>query len=131
MVEHLCLEGQTGCGQEEPGGGHEVYMPEPIAGMSGHGYRVRISEIGGRLNAFACSDEFYLSSSAGAAMIESFHLGEPSIAVVSPTKDSVAMAGEEYTIEVIIFYFFYAIYGRVFCCVKQPHGQHVRKRRSQ
>lgn len=111
--------------QEEHGGGHEVYMPEPLAGLSGHGYRVRISQVDGGPNAFAFSDNFYLSSLTDAILIESFYLGTPSIAVVSPMKDSVAIAGKELTVEVGIC--FYPACASVFYRVKQPLRQHTRK----
>lgn len=71
-------------------------MPEPLGFVSGDGYKVRISEVGsGRVQ---CSDDFYLMSTE-----DSLLHGEPgpaSIAVVAPTKEAVAAAGEEYTVQV-------------------------------
>lgn len=66
-------------------------MPEPV--VPGDGYRVRISQVGG--DNVRCSDSFYLMpwtdgvAGTGAA-----------ISVVSPTSESLALAGEEYTVEV-------------------------------
>lgn len=66
-------------------------MPEPI--VPGDGYRVRISQVG--TDNVRCSDSFHLlgsdASTAGTG---------GSISVVSPTSESVAVAGEEYTVEV-------------------------------
>lgn len=80
--------------QEE--GGYDVTMPEPLAFVSGDGYKLRISEVGsGRVE---CSDDFYLMSTE-----DSLLPGEPgpaTIDVLSPTKEDVAVAGEEYTVEV-------------------------------
>lgn len=84
----MCPEGDAGCAADE--GGYEVVMPEPI--IPGNGYRVRISRVGD--GEARCSGDFYLMPSEDA-------LGSPpSISILSPTADSVALAGEEYTVEV-------------------------------
>lgn len=66
-------------------------MPEPI--VPGSGYRLRISEVGG--DAVRCSNNFYLISSGDGTTGT-----EASIMVTSPASESVAIAGEEYTVEV-------------------------------
>ena len=71
-------------------------MPEPITGSSGDGYRVRIAEVG--TDKAYCSDDFYLMSSADAALVEG--VGGASLGVVAPNSDSMAVSGEEYTVEV-------------------------------
>ena len=71
-------------------------MPEPIAGNSGDGYRVRITEVG--TDKFRCSQDFYLMSSVDAALLGA--AGGATMDVVVPTSDSIAVAGEEYTVEV-------------------------------
>ena len=85
----LCPEGDTGCAAQD--GGYEVVLPEPIE--SGDGYRIRISEVGG--DEVRCSDSFYLMGSE-----EGMSGTGASIRVVSPTSESVALAGDEYTVEV-------------------------------
>lgn len=66
-------------------------MPDPI--VSGDGYHVRIAEVGA--DRARCSDSFYLITPS-----EADEWARPWIMVVSPTSDSVALAGEEYTVEV-------------------------------
>lgn len=97
LIEHLCPEGELGCGRDADGG-YDVTMPEPLGGVSGSGYRVRITQVGYSPERVRCSDNFYLVS---ADELPVLGYGEgPSIAVVSPTADSVAVAGNEYTVEV-------------------------------
>ena len=74
-------------------------MPEPIVEYSGGGYRVRIAEVG--TDRSRCSDNFYLISSADAALAGA--AGGASLEVVAPNSDSMAVAGEEYTVEVSYF----------------------------
>ena len=93
-IADLCGESGSNCVQEESTA--EVVLPEPIAGYSGDGYRVRITEVG--TDRFRCSQDFYLMSSADAALVGMD--GGASLDVVVPTSYSVAVAGEEYTIEV-------------------------------
>lgn len=59
---------------------------------------MRIAEIGGGVDSIRCSDDFYLVSSVDVPMFGQD--GGPSIEVVAPTKESVAISGVEYTIEV-------------------------------
>lgn len=79
-----------------------MLMPEPIAGVSGDGYRVRIAEVNGTDRA-KCSDDFYLVSSSDVPDV-----GEPdgpSMVVVEPSSDAVAIAGDTYTVEVGVVFF--------------------------
>ena len=80
-------------------------MPEPIAAYAGDGgglrtsqggYRVRIQEVG--TETFRCSADFYLMSSDDAAVLGTD--GGASLDVVAPNANSMAVAGEEYTVEV-------------------------------
>ena len=64
-VADLCDESGSDCVQEDSTA--EVVMPEPIAGNSGDGYRVRIAEVG--TDNFRCSQDFCLVSSADAALV--------------------------------------------------------------
>lgn len=73
-------------------------FPEPMNGISGNGYRVRIAEVGGGLDKVRCSDDFYIVSTMDMSMQGG--PGGPSMWVVSPTEESVAIAGGEYTVEV-------------------------------
>lgn len=85
-------------------------MPEPLAGASGDGYRVRISEVGTENS--RCSSEFYLVASADAP--GPGEMGGPSIVVIEPNANSIAVAGEAYTVEVKL----YIIHTKscFFCC---------------
>ena len=71
-------------------------MPEPLAGASGDGYRVRIVEVG--TDNYRCSSDFYLMASADAPGVG--EMGGPTIGVVEPNGNSVAVAGDAYTVEV-------------------------------
>lgn len=94
-LHSLCLDYSGEC-QPSSNGMSDVIFPEPVGDISGTGYRVRITEVGGGDS--ACSDEFYLMSSSDADFMEDW--GDPFIAVVSPTKYSVAVAGQDFTVEV-------------------------------
>lgn len=74
----------------------QVMLPEPVAGHSNNGYRIRIAEVG--TETFRCSGDFYLLSSSDAALPG--ELGGATIEVVAPTAGSLAFAGEVYTVEV-------------------------------
>lgn len=63
-------------------------MPEPV--ISGDEYRLRITQVG--TDKSSCSAGFQLVSSVDSVT--------PSINILSPTINSVALAGEEYTVEV-------------------------------
>ncbi|CAM9309180.1 unnamed protein product [Sphacelaria rigidula] len=91
LVEGLCMEGEMGCASDPDLGGYEVLMPEPLDGVSSNGYRVRISQIGLDEERVRCSDDFYLKASGDSV--------SQSMSVVTPTADSIAIAGNEYTIE--------------------------------
>lgn len=97
LIESLCTEGIEGCALDTDGG-YDVFMPEPLGERSSNGYRVRIAEIGGSFDTVRCSDDFYLMASQDVPMVG--EEGGPSIEVLSPTVDSVAISGEEYTVEV-------------------------------
>lgn len=73
-------------------------MPEPLDGVSSNGYRVRLAQVGYGSERIRCSEDFYLVSSQDVPLPG--NTGGPSMAVVSPTADSIAVAGNEYTIEV-------------------------------
>lgn len=74
----------------------QITLPEPVAGHSNNGYRMRIAEVG--TDKFRCSEDFYLMASADAPALG--ELGGPSMAVVSPDAGAMAVAGEVYTVEV-------------------------------
>lgn len=71
----------------------QVTLPEPVAGDSGNGYRVRIGKVG--TETFRCSEDFYLMSSADAS-----ELGGSTMEVVAPSAGALAVAGAVYTVEV-------------------------------
>ncbi|CAM9363274.1 unnamed protein product [Hapterophycus canaliculatus] len=93
-IANLCNEGDLPCMNQEDQAS-QVMLPEPVAGYSNNGYRIRIAEIG--TETFRCSGDFYLLSSADAAIPG--EVGSATIVVVSPTAGSLAFAGEVYTIE--------------------------------
>lgn len=94
FIADLCGEGGTECVQEDNTAA--VVFPEPIAAFSGDGYRVRISQVGREETRTRCSDDFYLMSSTDAVGISA----EATVEVITPSSDSMAVAGEEYTVEV-------------------------------
>ena len=67
--------------------------PETLATVTGC---ASLSEVG--TDKFRCSQDFYLMSSADAALLGV--AGGATMDVVVPTSDSIAVAGEEYTVEV-------------------------------
>ncbi len=91
----LCPYGEEGCPDNE--GDYDIVMPEPMAGTSGGGYKVRVMDIHDEEDA-DCSDEFYLMASADAPMVGD--ADGPSLAVTSPAMGDEAMACGEYTVEV-------------------------------
>ncbi|CAN0146176.1 unnamed protein product [Scytosiphon promiscuus] len=93
-VASLCSEGDLDC-MEQDDQASQVVLPEPIAGYSDSGYRIRIAEVD--TETFRCSDDFYLMSSADAAATG--EVGGPTIEVIAPSAGSVAFAGEVYTVE--------------------------------
>lgn len=93
-IADLSGEGKDACATSADG--CDVVMPEPLGGVSGDGYRVRISEVGTE-NA-RCSSEFYLVASEDAP--GPGEMGGPTVVVVEPNSNSVAVAGDAYTIEV-------------------------------
>lgn len=92
-IADLSGEGKDACATSADG--CDVVMPEPLGGVSGDGYRVRISEVGTE-NA-RCSSEFYLVASEDAP--GPGEMGGPTVVVVEPNSNSVAVAGDAYTIE--------------------------------
>lgn len=96
LVENLCTNGDQGCGSDADGA-YEALMPEPLDGVSSNGYRVRLAQVGYGSERIRCSEDFYLVSSQDVPLPG--NTGGPSMAVVSPTADSIAVAGNEYTIE--------------------------------
>lgn len=109
-------------------------MPKPVGGSSGHGYKVKVTEVGAALQNSACSAEFYLSV-ADATMMEGWGLGMPSIAVVTPGEHSVAYAGEEYAVEVRaqtfrLFFGLSCVRARAFCTTTSNSRDEVEKKRN-
>ncbi|CAM9650948.1 unnamed protein product [Pylaiella littoralis] len=95
LIANLCSnDGDSACmSQEEMSS--QVVFPEPMNGVSNDGYRVRISEVGSET--FRCSDDFYLMSSADAPAAG--EPGGPTVEVLAPDANSMALAGEMYTVE--------------------------------
>ena len=91
----LCPYGETGCPDNE--GDYDIVMPEPMSGTSGAGYKVRVMDIDDEEDA-DCSDEFYLLASDEAPAVGDSD--GPFLEVTSPSDGDVAVAGEEYTVEV-------------------------------
>ena len=91
----LCPYAATGCPDNE--GDYDIVMPEPISGVSGSGYKVKVTDVDNP-EATDCSDEFYLLTSDEAPDVGSE--AGPYLIVTSPDAGDSADAGEEYTIEV-------------------------------
>lgn len=91
----LCPYGEEGCPDNE--GDYDVVMPEPMMGTSGGGYKVRVVDIHDEEDG-DCSDEFYLMASDDAPTVG--HVDGPTLVVTSPTTGDMAMACNEYTVEV-------------------------------
>lgn len=91
-VANLCAEGDDACMNQDDLMS-QVTLPEPVAGHSDNGYRVRIGKIG--TETFRCSEDFYLMSSGDAN-----ELGGPTMEVVAPSAGALAVAGAVYTVEV-------------------------------
>lgn len=64
LLESLCPEAE-GCVQDADGG---VTMPESLGGMSGDGYRMRTTQVGG-LDKVLCSEDFNLMASEDAPVV--------------------------------------------------------------
>ncbi|CAM9863450.1 unnamed protein product [Hapterophycus canaliculatus] len=92
-VTALCPYGEDGCPDNE--GDYDIVMPEPMSGMEGSGYKVRVMDVGDE-GEMDCSDSFMLLPSDDAPMAgeEGYYL-----MVTSPSTGDVAEAGEEYTVE--------------------------------
>lgn len=72
-------------------------MPEPMLGMSGSGYKVRVVDVDDEEDG-DCSAEFTLLAST-----EAPEVGDsdgPYLEVTSPASGDMAYAGEVYTVEV-------------------------------
>ncbi|CAB1111076.1 unnamed protein product [Ectocarpus sp. CCAP 1310/34] len=94
-LANVCAEGDgSGC-MSQADQSSQVTFPEPLGGRSNEGYRIRIAEVGS--DTYRCSDDFYLMSSADAPAAG--EEGGPTIEVVAPTADALAIAGEIYTVE--------------------------------
>ena len=59
-VTALCPYAETGCPDNE--GDYDVVMPEPLSGLSGSGYKVRVADVNDEESA-DCSDDFFLLAS--------------------------------------------------------------------
>lgn len=93
-VTALCPYGDVGCPDSE--GDYDVDMPEPMAGKSGSGYKIRVMDVNDESES-DCSDEFELIESEEAEE----EIGDTAYLVVtSPEEGDLAMAGGEYTVEV-------------------------------
>ncbi|CAM9563888.1 unnamed protein product [Ascophyllum nodosum] len=93
-VTALCPYAETGCPDNE--GDYDVVMPEPLSGLSGSGYKVRVADVNDEESA-DCSDDFFLLASEEAPDVGD--ADGPTIEVTSPDDGDVAMAGDEYTVE--------------------------------
>lgn len=97
-VTALCPYGETGCPDNE--GDYDIVMPEPMSsGTSSSGYKVRVMDVSDE-SSVDCSDTFYLLASDEAPSVGD--ADGPSLMVTSPAGGDMAMAGDEYTVEVII-----------------------------
>lgn len=90
----LCPYGDTGCPDNE--GDYDIVMPEPMNGLSGSGYKVRVMDVSNEGDS-DCSDEFALLASSEAPTTVG---PDYSLVVTSPAEGDMAEAGEEYTVEV-------------------------------
>ncbi|CAM9522033.1 unnamed protein product [Choristocarpus tenellus] len=93
-VTALCPYGFDGC--PDTAGDYDVVMPEPLFGLSGPGYKVRVADSSDETD-FDCSDEFFLYKSDD-VNTEMGGVTEPYLTITSPTGLDLAEAGEEYTI---------------------------------
>lgn len=92
----LCPYGKDGCPDNM--GDYDVVMPEPMPDASSMGYKVRVTDVDDESSA-DCSDLFYLMKSEEAPKVDDGARG-PDLFVTSPEEGDVAVAGDEYTIEV-------------------------------
>lgn len=90
----LCTN-ESGCSDLQ--GNYDVVMPEPLDGVSGSGYKVRVMDIEDESN-MDCSDDFILLASGEAPSVGDSD--GPRLEVTSPEAGDMAYAGEEYTVEV-------------------------------
>ncbi|CAM9687168.1 unnamed protein product [Ectocarpus sp. 8 AP-2014] len=93
-IANVCNEADDACMIQDDQSS-QVTFPEPVAGHSNNGYRVRISEVG--TDNFRCSEDFYLVASAD--VLEFGEPGGPTMEVVAPEANALAVAGETYTVE--------------------------------
>lgn len=91
----LCPYAEYGCLDYE--GNYDIVMPEPMEGTSGSGYKIRVMSVADE-SIVDCSSEFILIASDQAPLITDSD--GPQLVVISPQDDDVAVAGEEYTVEV-------------------------------
>ncbi|CAN0176837.1 unnamed protein product [Ectocarpus sp. 6 AP-2014] len=93
-IANVCTEADDACMNQDDQSS-QVTFPEPVAGHSNNGYRVRISEVG--TDNFRCSEDFYLVASTD--VLEFGEPGGPTMEVVAPEANALAVAGETYTVE--------------------------------
>ena len=91
-VTALCPYGESGCPDNE--GDYDIVMPEPMGGVSGSGYKVRVMDVADE-GSMDCSDAFTLIASTEASTSPDDY----SLTVTSPAAGDMAYAGEEYTVE--------------------------------
>ncbi|CAM9852569.1 unnamed protein product, partial [Laminaria digitata] len=113
-VANLCVTDPEGCATADYG--HEIMMPMPVSGRSSWGYKIRVTD--GRSSPISgCSDEFSLVPHAD-LLSELFLkevLGEEAeafLVVTSPVEGDLAVAGEDYTIEMPTFTYTHSSYTR-------------------
>ncbi|CAM9425643.1 unnamed protein product, partial [Laminaria digitata] len=94
LVAALCTDRESGCSDFR--GNYDVVMPEPIGGVSGSGYKVRVMDVADETNV-DCSAEFVLVASDEAPSVGDAN--GPSLFVISPEDGDMALAGGEYTVE--------------------------------
>ena len=87
-VAALC-DDADGCSDIE--GNYDVVMPEPLEGVTGSGYKVRVMDVNDESNT-GCSADFTLVASGDS--------DEAFLVVTAPEAGNMAYAGDEYTVEV-------------------------------
>eukprot|EP00904_Undaria_pinnatifida_P003642 jgi/Undpi1/13279/HiC_scaffold_8.g02941.m1 len=86
-VAALC-DDADGCSDIE--GNYDVVMPEPLEGVTGSGYKVRVMDV---------NDESNTDCSADFTLVASGDSDEAFLVVTAPEAGNMAYAGDEYTVE--------------------------------
>lgn len=90
----LCTD-ERGC--NDIMGNYDVVMPEPLGGVSGTGYKVRVMDVADE-SLVDCSAEFILVASDEAPAVGD--ADGPHLEVLTPQDGDMAFAGGDYTVEV-------------------------------